>query len=53
MAEGPNDKPALLKAVELVPADPAVIVKKTAVISVQFREKHRDKKSRATRNAAF
>ncbi|CAA6817149.1 MAG: Unknown protein, partial [uncultured Thiotrichaceae bacterium] len=45
MAEDPNDKPALLKAVELVLADPAVIVKETAAISVQFREKYRGKKA--------
>lgn len=45
MAEDPNDKPALLKAVELVLAEPALIVKETTVISVQFREKYRGKKA--------
>lgn len=45
MAETHNDKPTLLKAVELVLADPAVIMKETKVISAQFRKKYRGKKA--------
>lgn len=40
-----NDKPVLLKAIELVLADPAEIMKETKLIYERFREKHCNEKS--------
>lgn len=40
-----NDKPALLKAIELVLADPAEIMKETQALLDQFRKKHSDERT--------
>ena len=40
-----NDKPKLLKAVELVLADPAEIMKETKTIYERFKKKYQDEKT--------
>lgn len=41
--ENGNDKPTLLKAIELVLADPAHIMKETKAVHERFRKKHSEK----------